>query len=306
MNATYVLDKLLQNLWEKYRKRVTYAGQYESMVEARGGKVQNDHIAFRTFNAAVGDQPAGVHGIARIFLALGYEQKDLYLFADKKLTAWHYEHKRNPSYPKLFISQLEVADLSGGAADKIKETIAGAPDLLSEIDKTLLASLASGKAIDQKDAAALSEHLTQFFTRPWDPPKRDIVLAIDAESQYGAWTLLHGNSVNHFTAYINEQDVKEWPDIEVTVDALRKAGVPMKHEFEGERGTKLRQSSTQASVEDCVVLEKDGRIGRLEWSYAYYELAERGNIDGPDGKPTRFHGFLGAQATNLFEMTKRG
>ena len=52
--------------------------------------------------------------------------------------------------------------------------------------------------------------------------------------------------------------------------------------------------------------EADGSVGKLTWSYAYYELAERGKVPGPDGKPVLFQGFLGAQATNLFEMTKRG
>ena len=55
----------------------------------------------------------------------------------------------------------------------------------------------------------------------------------------------------------------------------------------------------------CDIVESDGRKGTMNWSYAYYELAERGMVPGPDGKPVLFQGFLGAQATNLFEMTKR-
>jgi len=305
MNSTYVLEKLLDILWAQYRKRVSYANTYKAMVEEHGGTVQNDHIAFRTFNTKVGLQPTGVDAIARIFTALGYQKKDLYLFEDKKLTAWHYEHATNPANPKLFISQLEVDRLSPAVADKIKKTIANAPDLVSAADRELLAFLAQGKSIDAKQADVLIMNLAKFFTRPWDTPQRSVIQEVDKESQYGAWTLLHGNSVNHFTAYINEQKVKEWPDIEATVAALRQAGVPMKDEFEGERGTKLRQSSTKAVDEECDVVETDGSKGKMNWTYAYYELAERGNVPGPDGKPTRFHGFLGAQATNLFEMTKR-
>ena len=30
-----------------------------------------------------------------------------------------------------------------------------------------------------------------------------------------------------------------------------------------------------------------------------------GDVPGSDGKPVRFNGFLGPQATHLFEMTKR-
>jgi hypothetical protein len=305
MSASLILDQVLAQLWERYKARVPYAAQYQRMVIERGGKVQNDHIAFRTLNTKTGHQPAGVEALTRIFLPLGYERKNLYLFEDKKLTAWHYEHASNAAYPKLFISQLEVDQLSSATATKIKTVVAEAPDLLSDQDLAFLKKINQGQTLGKADEAALIEHLVGFFVRPWKTPLRQTIEAVDKESQYAAWTLLHGNSVNHFTAYINEQHVKEWPDIEATVAALREAGIPMKAEFEGERGSKLRQSSTKAAMEECDVVEKDGAHGKINWSYAYYELAERGDVPGDDGKPTRFHGFLGAQATNLFDMTKR-
>jgi Domain of unknown function (DUF1338) len=306
MNVESLLNQLLDRLWTQYKKRVSYAAQYEKMVEEKGGHALNDHIAFRTFNTKVGSQPAGTAALSRIFEPLGYQRKDCYVFKDKKLTAWHWQHKTNPNNPKLFISQLEVDQLSQPSRDAIAKTIGAAPDLISASDLSLLAELGKGKEIGAKDAEVLTAHLVKFFGRPWAPPQKKIIQDINKESQYAAWTLLHGNSVNHFTAYINEQKVKEWPDIEATVAALRNAGLPMKPEFEGERGTKLRQSSTQAVDEDCDVIDENGKPGKLKWSYAYYELAERGNVPGPDGKPTRFHAFLGEQATNLFEMTKRG
>jgi len=287
MNSDAILAKLLDTLWSQYKKRVSYADKYQQMVEARGGKVLNDHIAFRTFNCPTGRQPAGVEAMARIFLPLGYERKDTYLFEDKKLTAWHYEHKTNPDNPKLFISQLEVDQLAPGAAQMIRDAVKDAPDLMP------------------KHSDWSGENLAPFFARPWMPPKRAIIAPVNKESQYAAWTLLNGNAVNHFTAYINHQNVKEWPDLEATVNALRAAGLPMKDELEGERGSKLRQSSTQAIDAEVEVTEDNGQPGKMVWSYAYYELAERGKVPGPGGKPMTFQGFLGAQATNLFEMTKR-
>lgn len=305
MSQSEVLAGLLDLLWQQYKGRVAYAAQYQRMVEERGGHLRNDHIAFRTFNCDTGDQPRGVEAIARIFKALGYERKDNYLFADKYLTAWHYEHRTDPRNPKIFISQLEVDQLPPRTADAIRESVADAPDLLSAEDRKALASLSEGQSHSNHAASALAGHLAAFFGRPWNAPKRSVVEEVDEESQYAAWTLLHGNSVNHFTAYINEQAVTDWPDIEATVAAMRAAGIPMKEGFEGERNSKLRQSSTKAAMEDCPVIEDDGRPGKLHWSYAYYELAERGDVPGPNGKPSRFQGFLGPQATNLFEMTKR-
>ena len=78
----------------------------------------------------------------------------------------------------------------------------------------------------------------------------------------------------------------------------------MKQSIEGERGSKLRQSATEAVVIDVDVL-RDGHPTRVPWTYAYFEFAERGTItDVESGKAMRFEGFLGPQATNLFEMTR--
>ena len=100
-------------------------------------------------------------------------------------------------------------------------------------------------------------------------------------------------------ASIDAHGVESLGDIEKTVAALKAAGVPMKPEIEGARGSRLRQSSTQA-----VVLPTPMRFGArtaaVPWTYAYFELAERPLVDG-----RRFEGFLGGQAANLFEMTRR-
>jgi hypothetical protein len=43
----------------------------------------------------------------------------------------------------------------------------------------------------------------------------------------------------------------------------------------------------------------------MPWTYAYFELAQRDTVlDPATGKQVRFEGFLGPQATNLFEMTR--
>ena len=47
-------------------------------------------------------------------------------------------------------------------------------------------------------------------------------------------------------SYYDFQDVKEWPDLQTTCEALAAAGIPMKTSIEGEKGSKLQQSSTQA------------------------------------------------------------
>ena len=44
----------------------------------------------------------------------------------------------------------------------------------------------------------------------------------------------------------------------------------------------------------------------MPWTYAYFELAERGPVIDPStGDTSQFEGFLGPQATQLFDMTRR-
>ncbi|HOB74864.1 MAG TPA: DUF1338 domain-containing protein [Phycisphaerae bacterium] len=302
MSASLILTQLLDRLWDNYCRRVEYARRYRDLVLSKGGRVVNDHIAFRTFNAPTGAQPSGIEAVARVITRLGYVVAGSYTFEDKFLTARHYEHS-DRLLPKIFISQLEVDALPSEAAGAIKAAVADASDLLDSVD---LARLERVAGLPKQEQAALVDRLYRFITqRPWKAPPRETVLEVNKASQYAAWTLLHANSVNHFTAYINEQQVPDWPDIEATVDGLRAAGIPMKDTIEGEPGSKLRQTATAAVDEDCEVTEADGRPGRLRWSYAYYELAERGQVPGPDGQPQRFNGFLGQQATHLFEMTRR-
>jgi hypothetical protein len=78
----------------------------------------------------------------------------------------------------------------------------------------------------------------------------------------------------------------------------------MKAAIEGERGSKLQQSATGAVVIDVAVQAGRKRTW-LPWTYAYLELAERvEEIDIGTVRRVRSEGFLGGQATNLFEMTK--
>jgi hypothetical protein len=99
--------------------------------------------------------------------------------------------------------------------------------------------------------------------------------------------------VNHFTSLINSHGVPGLDDIEKTIAALQKAGVPMKAAIEGERGSKLRQTATEAATIDVAVHDQ-GQPTTMPWTYAYFELAQRDLVADPaSGKKVRFEGFLG-------------
>jgi hypothetical protein len=288
---------LLDALWERYRQRVSYVQDYERVVTDCGATFVNDHIAFRTFAC---QQPlVGIASISRIFEALGYRGAGCYHFPDKHLSAVHFQHSR-AELPKLFISELQTWELPDDIRREIEAVVAGHRPPIDADALSVLSSLKEGA--EERDL--LERIARQFHELPWPAPEKETVEAVGAVSQYAAWVLVHGYNVNHFTSLINSHGVEQLDDIEKTITALKQAGVPMKAEIEGAAGSRLRQSATEAVTVDVDVLQ-DGKPAKMPWTYAYFELAERGEIVDPEtGKKHRFEGFLGPQATQLFEMTR--
>jgi hypothetical protein len=298
------LARLWDRLWYRYRQRVPAVGLYEQMVQRFQGTFVNDHVAFRTF---ANQQPwTGIASLSRIFEALGYVPAGLYSFPDKHLQAIHYQHP-NTEFPKLFVSELQVWRLPEPAQRIVERTLA---DHRTGPARQLLANLQSLEGLEDLPAesywhAWLSDCVGLIEERPWSVPDWEDLSTLNSISQYAAWALVHGYNVNHFTALINSHGVQELQDIERTVQALRDAGVEMKVEIEGAPGSKLRQTATNAALVD-VEVHRHGVREQVPWTYAYFELAERGEVPHAEtGKLERFEGFLGPQATQLFEMTKR-
>jgi hypothetical protein len=293
------LAELFDRLWDRYRARVSFVQTYERLVKSHRATFVNDHIAFRTFAC---QQPlTGVASLSRIFEALGYRAAGVYHFEDKHLGAIHFQHA-NAQLPKLFISELRTWEL-GQAAQLIAGHVAGHRPAIS-ID-TLADLSRCGELPAARRTALLTEVSNYIQQRPWPAPRQQDVAQLNKASQYAAWVLVHGYEVNHFTSLVNSHGVEPLNDLEKTITALRGAGVPMKAEIEGEPGSKLRQSATDAVTIDVEVMDDAGHLSKFPWTYAYFEFAERNLVRDPvTGQLARFEGFLGPQATNLFEMTR--
>ncbi|HTN76364.1 MAG TPA: DUF1338 domain-containing protein, partial [Pirellulaceae bacterium] len=252
---------LFDALWQTYRERVPYVQTYEEVVAGAGAKFVNDHIAFRTIAAQT--PTTGIITLARIFLALGYQPAGSYQFPDKQLSAVHFQHA-NPQFPKLFISELKTWELTPTTRAAVADTVSKHAPMLP------LETLAQLQQLDQQESppVALLEQIVAYFqTLPWPAVEKKLVEAVNKESQYAAWVLVHGYNVNHFTSLINSHGVPALDDIEKTVAALTKAGVPMKKEIEGERGSKLRQTATEAVSSEVPILVQ-GQPATLTCPYA--------------------------------------
>jgi hypothetical protein len=294
MKTAQIARNLWKCLWKDYRRRVPYARIYQQMIEEAGGAIANDHIAFRSLRLTKEGINLGIPYLEKLVKILGYEIAGEYHFRDRFLYARHYRHPEQDAFdlPKLFISELIVEALPDEAIEQIQATVASGN--FFNFDRLDLTS---------SDAFA---NLQSVFTRPWQPPKRSIVESVNQVSQYGAWVLLHGYSVNHFTGYVNRQNTPQYADIESTAIALAERGIPMKKAIEGSKGSGLRQTATQAVTEMVTVWDDTtNKLVEIPWTYAYYEIAERNFVEVSSGQKVWFEGFLDAQAQNLFEMTRK-
>jgi hypothetical protein len=290
--------ELFDRLWNGYRQRVAYVATYERIVRDAGARFFNDHIAFRTF--ANQHPSTGIASLSRLFEALDYRPAGVYNFPDKHLNAIHYQHS-HPEFPKLFISELKTWELNDNSQRAIEETLRSHRPAVS---RATLASLGALNDASADKSSLLDELVEQVESLPWNLPRREAVESLNCESQYAAWVLVHGYNINHFTSLVNSHGVSSLNGLEKTIDALAAAGVPMKADIEGEPGSKLRQSATEAVTIDVAVTDQ-GQLATMPWTYAYFELAERNPVLDPStGELVRFEGFLGPQATNLFEMTR--
>jgi hypothetical protein len=294
----FLID-LFDTLWERYRGRMEYVRMYEKLIEQHHATFVNDHIAFRTL--AFQKPALGLFMISRLFEALGYSMANCYEFPDKHFSSIHFQHP-NPQFPKLFITQLKTWELSPKAQAVLQKSVATHRPGLS--DQTLAALWTLETAAPALRAKLLKELVAYFAELPWELPQKKDVLELDKESQFAAWVLVNGYDVNHFTVSVNSHGVETLDDVEKVAAAMKTAKIPMKKDIEGERGSKFRQTSTEAAVVPVKV--KDGaKTVEIPWTYAYFEVADRPLMKNPlTGKVERFEGFLGAQATNLFDMTK--
>jgi hypothetical protein len=261
------VQALLKRLWGDYEAQNPQVPRIHALLEARGERIVNDHIALRTFD----DPRVDLEVLARPFVRGGYVAKGEYEFREKKLHAKHYEHA-DESLPKVFISELDLQAVS----EEGRATIA-----------TLLEALPANVG-ERDDLPALG--------RPW---RLDVATyeRLSAESEYAGWLAAFGFCANHFTVLVNA--LSSFPSLEALNTFLIGEGFELNSAGGLVKGTPsdlLEQSSTLASR---VAVEFSD--GKREIPGCYYEFARR----YPDASGRLFSAFLAPNADKIFESTDR-
>ena len=259
------IDELLDALWRDYVAITPQAARIHALLAARGETIVNDHVALRAF----GVPGLGVDALARPFERLGWEPRDAYRFDDKHLVARYWQHP-DPARPKVFISELVLAELPAAAQDHIR---------------ALVAQLPAGFA----DRADLP-----WAGRPWRLATATYRALLEV-SEYAAWVAAFGFRVNHFTVDVGR--LTTLPSLAAVNDLLTAAGFSLNTSggvIKGSPADHLEQSSTLADLVDVPFTDATLRIPSC-----YYELARRYPL--PSG--ALFQGFVPTSADKIFEST---
>lgn len=290
------LDVVLDGLMARYQERVPdVAAILAAMVRQglieRPEEVENDHIAFRT----MGVPQLGIASLEKIFLHYGYERRERYDFAHKKLNAYWYAPP-SPAYPRIFISELRVAELSAEVQAIIR----------SYTDEVTADPV---EALDLDDGAAVAAFLHQPL---WRLPTWADYQRLSAESEYAAWVIYNRYYLNHFTVSVHNlppgyNTIAQFNDfLEANGFRLNDSGGKAKVSPDG----KLIQSSTVAAMVTAEFADGQGGLARHSISGSYVEFAERRVLDAyadlPAGQIRREHrreGFEAGNADRIFEST---
>lgn len=293
------LDCVMEGLMRRYRERVPDVDRVIRCMVADGiirdaEEIENDHIAFRT----MGVPHLGIRSLEKIFLHFGYQRRDHYSFQEKKLDAYWYSPPA-PKYPRIFISELRVPELSSAAQSIIHS-------YTDEVRSDPVDSL------NLNDGAAVDAFL---HTPLWRTPTWDHYQTLLEESEYAAWVIYNRYYLNHFTVSVH--NLPPGYDTISQFNAflkqhgfhLNNAGGEIKTSADG----LLLQSSTVAQMVDAEFQADSSRTVTHRISGSYVEFAERRVRPEfsalPRNEIRREHrrdGFEIASADKIFESTYRG
>lgn len=289
---TNALKTVMEGLMRRYALRVPDVNKITEALVNQGviasqSDIENDHVAFRT----MGVPHLGIASFEKIFKNYGYVKRDAYNFESKKLNAVWFAPPE-PIYPRIFVSELRVNDLSE-AAQKIirKYTDSIKSDPVDSLD------LADGEAVDV------------FLHAPlWPLPSLADYQTLLTESEYAAWVIYNRYYLNHYTISVHNLP-DGYNSIAKFDDFVEKLGIKL-----NDSGGKIKispdggllQSSTVAQMVEAEF--EGGEKHTIAGSYV--EFAERKVLPQFAHWPAsaikrqqRRDGFEAGNADKIFEST---
>lgn len=286
------LDTVMHGLMSRYQERVPNVKTILNAMVSQGiisdtSDIENDHIAFRT----LGVPQLGIASFEKIFMHYGYQKRDYYNFEGKKLDAYWFSPPE-PRYPRIFVSELRVGDLSDEAQRIIHSYT---QEVTSDPVDSL--NLDDGDAVDD------------FLHQPlWRTPTLSDYLTLLKESEYAAWVIYNRYYLNHFTISVHNLP-EGYNTIAQFNKFLEQQGIKL-----NDSGGKIKESPDGGLLQSSTVaqmIEAEFAQGEKHTiSGSYVEFAERRVLpefaDLPADQVQRQHrrdGFEAGNADKIFEST---
>lgn len=258
-------SELLDALWGDYTASTPQAERIHRLLVDRGEIVHNDHVALRTYDALGID----ITALAKPFEACGWRAKDHYRFDEKHLRARYWQHD-DPNLPKIFISELCLAEMSQRTHAIVRELV------------------------DQLPAGFSDRPDLPYAGRPWRVTHAQYQELL-AESEYAAWVAAFGFRVNHFTVDVGA--LASFPDLLALVAFLGEHGFVMNTSGGVIKGSPAERLEQAATIADAIDVRFEDATVRVP--SCYYEFALRYQL--PSGE--MFQGFVPSSADKIFEST---
>lgn len=291
-NRQTPLDIFLNILFDRYQAKVPAVNQITQALITHGAigsqqEIVNDHIAFRTLRVP----NLGISSFEKIFLHHGYQKKDYYYFEGKRLNAYWYAPPSD-IYPRIFISELLVDQLSMQAQEIIQQ-------YTNEIKSDPVGQLNLNNGPE----------IGSFFHQSlWTLPTKQDYLTLLNESEYAAWVIYNRYYLNHYTISVHAlkdgyNTLSAFDDfVEGLGIRLNTSGGKIKTSDDG----LLLQSSTVAEMQEASFANGE----TLNIAGSYVEFAERRVLPEFQHLTSyqikachRRDGFETANADKIFEST---
>jgi hypothetical protein len=224
----------LQQSIEKYKRVTPTLTSIENIfnISSELSSGVYDHIAFRTFKCL-----GGITIVSNELEKYGYVERGCYEFPTKKLRAKWYLNQNDLLLPRIFVSQIEDNLLSELSQYIIRSNV--------DSSHSNLIGFSGSINEDEEDGFEIKSKVPSVSFSEYHYLKQ--------ESQYAAWTLIHGTMINHVAFSISNL---KYPNMPV-FDSLENINTYVKNlgisivEVDGKkinvsRDGLLKQSSTVA------------------------------------------------------------
>ena len=212
-------EHLVEMLWKHYLLFNAKVEETYAHLHRLSKDLVHDHIALRT----VSDSRVSLSALAERFCDHGWQPETTYTFEKQWISAQYFSPP-DPTYPKIFISQLEL--------DQCPYWI-----------KSVCLS-----CIEQIPSAVLTDIALPYSGNHWHPLNYDTYSRLLAVSSYVAWWYVYGMIPHHFAVDINT--FSQIKDLAAMHDTLSEWGVALNTqggEIKGSPALYLEQSTTVAA-----------------------------------------------------------